>query len=143
MFDPPFTAPALFIGDKMKKVAIRQLSWITGEGHTAKTQNMEIASGIITRVDVVASSVTDNPTLTLLITDTTNGGDVVPSVAAIPDGTHTILLARSNKATQDGDFNEVPISGDGLTVSIDPSADPGGVDQTLTVDVILYLEEDI
>ncbi len=127
----------------MKKIAFAQQNWITGEGHAAKTATLPGNTGIITRMDVVASSVTDNPTLSVTVTDTTNGGDVIPAIASIPDGTHTIHLARSNKGTPDGDFNEVPILGDGLTVSIDPSADPGGVTQILTVDVVLYLEEDI
>lgn len=128
----------------MRKVAFTQLDWITGEGHAAQTETLTKLYGTIVRIDVIISSVTDNPTVAITITDTDNGGTIASWTggSVLADGTHHIMLARSNKATQDANFNEVPLCGDNLTLSADPSADAGGAAQTLTVDVVLYLEED-
>lgn len=63
------------------------------------------------------------------------------TASSLADGTAHVLLAESHKATQDADFNPVPCWEETLTLSVDPSADAGGVDQTLTVDVDLYLEQ--
>lgn len=118
------------------RIEFAQASWATGAGHTAQTDS-KIVNGTIKRVDVLISSVTDNPTVNVTITDQ-NSVEVI-SLSTLADGTKHMKLAESHKATQDADFNPVPVNGT-LTVSIDPSADPGGTSQTLTVDVILYME---
>ena len=122
------------------RVQFKQLDWITGEGHTAQTASIVHVRGKCTRVDVVISAVTGNPTVNVSFTDA-NALAILPAFNALADGTHHVKLAESHKAAQDADFNPMPFCDDTLTVSVDPSADPGGVDQTLTVDVYLYLED--
>jgi hypothetical protein len=112
-------------------------TWATGAGHAAQTATLTNVNGICTRIDVVISSVTANPTITVTITDA--DGNTMFTFSTLADGTHHIKLARSNKSTQDADFNEVPFCEETLTASIDPSADAGGSDQTLSVGVRLYL----
>ena len=82
-----------------------------------------------------------NPTVAVTFRDQ-NSCIVIPDAlcAALADGTNHILLSRSYKSTLDGDFNPVFLCDSDITVSMDPSADAGGEAQTLTVDVILYLE---
>ncbi len=118
-----------------------QLNWITSEGHAPKTTTLRDVTGKCKRIDVIISSVTANPTVIITITDTTYGGTYV-SLTGLADGTHHIKLSESSKRSQNADFNTVPFMHDNLTISIDPSADAGGSGQTLTVDVILVLEED-
>jgi len=124
----------------MDKKAFAQLDWITGEGHAAQTTTLPDVTGKCTRVDIVVSSVTGGPTVSVTITDTDDGGQYF-TVSGKADGTHHILLGDSNKGSPDADFNPFALFGNNLTVSVDPSADAGGADQTLTVDVRLYLEE--
>jgi hypothetical protein len=112
-------------------------TWATDAGHAAKTASLANVNGICTRIDVVVSSVTANPTVNVVITDADS--NTMFTFNGLADGTHHIKLARSNKGTQDADFNEVPFCEDTLTVSIDPSADAGGTLQTLTVSVRLFL----
>ena len=111
-----------------------QQSWATGDGHAAKTATLANVNMLIERIDVIISSVTANPTVNVVITDG-NSVEVVDktNLTTLADGTNHILL--STKATPD--FAASPIADDTLTVSIDPSADPGGAAQILTVDVIL------
>lgn len=124
----------------MHTAAFARQSWATGDGHGAKTATLPRVTGKCTRVDVVISSVTGNPTVGVTITDTTNSGTYI-TLAALADGTHHVKLADSHKGTPDADFNAVAFCNNALTVSIDPSADAGGAAQTLTVDVVLYLED--
>lgn len=123
------------------KVLLTQQTWATGEGHAAATETASGLTGLLTRVDVIISSVTANPTVAVTFRDQ-NSCIVIPDAlcATLADGTNHLFLSRSFKATLDGDFNPVPLCDSDITVSIDPSLDPGGSSQTLTVDVILYLE---
>jgi hypothetical protein len=124
----------------MYKRSFTQLSWATGAGHAAQTATMFGVTGKCTRMDVVASSVTGNPTLNVTVTDTDNSGSCI-AVTNLADGTHHVLLAESHKNSQDANFNPVAFRSNDLTLSVDPSADAGGSGETLTVDVTLYLEE--
>lgn len=111
-----------------------QLSWATGAGHAAQTATIKNLSMLIERIDVIISSVTANPTVTVTFSDENSAAPIDhTNLAALADGTKHVLL--STKATPD--FAAVPVCGN-LTVSADPSADPGGAGQELTVDVILY-----
>ena len=129
------------------KRSFAKLDWITGEGHEAQTNDITNVSGKIVAYDVKVNSVTAaGLTVSGTIKDVTNASDYtnVPTIASFStaaEDTVTKKLARSNKATQDADFNEYPCSASTLRVSVDPSADPGGSGQTLEVDVDLYIED--
>lgn len=115
------------------------VDWITDEGHTAQTSTIQNVCGTVYRIDVIISSVTANPTVAITWADQ-NSVVLVPNAlcAALADGTRHYFLAESNKGTQDADFNPFPHNGN-ITLTIDPSADPGGSAQTLTVQPILYV----
>lgn len=115
------------------------LDWVTGEGHAAKTASIEHFTGLCTRIDIVISEVTGNPTVNVSFTDA-DGVAILPAFNALADGTHHVKLAVSHKAVQDADFNPIPFCEDTLTVSVDPSADPGGVAQTLTVSIRMFYQ---
>lgn len=115
-----------------------QVSWETGDLHAAQTKTLADIEGIIERIDIIISSVTDNPTVNLTITDE-NGCQIV-AFTSLADGTKHVKYALSKGAT-DSDFNPIPVNNTTLTLSVDPSADPGGTGQELTVDVILYLRK--
>ena len=123
------------------KIAMTAQTWITGAGHAAASEVAYNLSGLLTRFDVIISSVTDNPTVAVTFRDQ-NSCIVVPDAlcATLADGTNHIMLARSYKATKDANFNPVPLLDSNITISMDPSGDAGGTSQTLSVQVILYLE---
>ena len=113
------------------KLQFTQLDWATGEGHAAQTTSINNANMLIERIDVLVSSVTANPTVAVTITD--ENSCTIATLTGLTDGTNHVKLAT--KAT--ADFDAIPVNNT-LTISVDPSADAGGVTQTLTVDVILY-----
>ncbi len=125
--------------NQVARLQFAQQSWATGEGHAAANDTIQYVNGTIYRIDVIISSVTDNPTVTLTLRDH-NGIILVPDAlfSTIADGTNHYFLAESNLGTPDADFNPVPHSGN-VIATFDPSADPGGAAQTLTVDLILYI----
>jgi hypothetical protein len=119
------------------RLQFEQASWVTGAGHAAVSKTIFV-SGTIYRMDVIISSVTANPTVALTFTDDNSVSLAELNQVALADGTNHTFDSVSHKGTADADFNPVTHHGD-LSVSIDPSADPGGAAQTLTVDVILYV----
>lgn len=123
----------------IQKRSFKQLTWATGAGHAAETDTIGKITGKLVRVNVTISEVTGNPTSNISITDAR--GVVLAAFNTLADGTAHIKLAESHKATQDADFNPFPCVAETLTLSVDPSADAGGTNQTLTVDVDLYLEQ--
>lgn len=114
-----------------------QRTWATGAGHAALTRTVFV-SGTIYRMDVVISSVTDNPTVAITCADD-NGGVFGNELdhAALADGSSHYFDSQSSK-DDDADFNPVTHHGD-IVVTIDPSADAGGSGQTLAVDVIFFV----
>jgi len=120
------------------KYQFDQVSWATGDGHAAKTAVRKGVNMLIERVDVLISSVTANPTVTItwadensiVILDGTN-------FASLADGTNHLLLSTKSTA----DFDAIPVNND-ITITVDPSADPGGADQTLTVTVLRLIAMD-
>lgn len=128
-------------GDKIIKVSMTAQTWATGAGNTAASEVAYNLNGTVVRFDVIISSVTANPTVAVTFRDQ-NSCIVVPDAlcATLADGTNHIMLARSHKVTQDANFNPVPLCDSDITISIEPSADAGGTAQTLSVQVILYLE---
>ena len=110
--------------------SITQMTWATGEAHAAQTEALPV-NGEIKMICVRLSSVTANPTITLTMTDAQ--GNLVFTKAGIIDGTDHIYKPDDFLAI-DGTI----IVTEGVTVSVDPSADAGGSNQTLTVDVDIY-----
>lgn len=117
-------------------------TWATGDGHAKKSQTTTEANGTIVGLTIPISEVTDNPTVAVTFRDA-DGCVIIPDAAfaALADGTNHIFFFLSEKGTPDATENPVAIRGP-LTVSIDPSADPGGSDQTLTVTVRIFIRED-
>ena len=116
------------------RVGFDQVSWLTSAGHAAKTTTRKGVNMLIERVDVIISSVTDNPTVTVTFADENGVAIIDPTnFTNLADGTNHIMLAT--KAT--ADFDMVPVNGN-ITCTVDPSADPGGAAQELTVDIIFY-----
>ena len=117
-------------------------TWATGEGHAAKSQETGEANGTIVGLTIPISSVTDNPTVKVTFRDA-DGCIIIPDAAfaTLADGTNHIFFFLSEQGTQDATENPVPVRGR-LTVEIDPSADPGGVDQTLSVKVRIFVRQD-
>ncbi len=118
------------------RVQFTRLSWVTGAGHAAQTATAAV-NGTITRIDLVASAVTGNPTLNVSYADD-NGVVLLPAMNSLADGTKHFKNALVNSISASADFNPVMHAGN-ITVTVDPSADAGGSAQTLTVDVILYI----
>lgn len=101
-------------------------TWATGDGSTAQTVTLNNMNGVIQAAVISISEVTGNPTVDVTLTD-----DLSAELAAFS------TLADGTKHYKDeGDFNNIPVAGD-VIISVDPSADPGGSAQTLTVIVEL------
>jgi len=96
--------------------------WQTGDGHAAQSVTLNELNGIITGVSISITSVTDNPTVDVTLKD--GLGTEMIAFSGLADG--------STHWKDEGDFNQTPVAGD-VTLSVDPSADPGGSGQTLTV----------
>ncbi len=96
-------------------------TWATGDGHAEQSETVAI-NGILEKVILKASSVTGDPDVTLTIDD---GGDneIFNSEAKDDGATYTFSVYE-------------PISGI-MKIAVDPSADPGGSSQTLTVVITL------
>jgi hypothetical protein len=116
-------------------------TWVTSGGHAAATHKWNHCDGLIVGFHAIISGVTGNPTVTITFRDQ-NSVPVIPDAVgnALADGTIHVKYALSNKNSQDADFNPSPVQGP-ITISIDPSADPGGSAQTLTVTVRLFIQE--
>ncbi len=96
-------------------------TWATGDGHAEQSQTVAI-NGILEKVILKASSVTGDPDVTLTIDD--SGDNEIFNSGAKDDGaTYTFSVYE-------------PISGI-MKIAVDPSADPGGSSQTLTVTTTL------
>ena len=115
-------------------------TWITGEGNTAKSQETGEIKGKIVGLTIPISSVTDNPTVEVTFRDA-DGCIIIPDAAfaSLADGTNHIFYFLSEQGTQNATENPVAVMGK-VTVTITPSADPGGVAQTLTVKVRIFYE---
>jgi len=118
------------------------LDWITGEGHAAQTADIERVTGNLRKLEVKISSVTDNPTVDVTLSDISDTDFVTTliSFSGLADGTLHIYHSRSKEYDADRDVDEMFFNLNDLRISVDPSADPGGSGQTLEVDVKLYLD---
>ncbi len=125
------------IMNPVARLQFGQAQWLTGAGHAALTRTIKV-SGTIYRMDVIITSVTDNPTVNITAADDNGiafGTELDHS--GLADGTNHYFDSESS-TDGDGDFNPVTHHGD-ITLTIDPSADPGGAAQILNVDVLLYV----
>ncbi len=112
-----------------------RVSWATGAGHAARTTTATV-NGTVLRIDIIISEVTANPTVNVSYADH-NSVVCLPAMNALADATKHFKNAMVNSISASADFNPVAVCGD-ITITIDPSADPGGTAQTLTVDVVMY-----
>ena len=112
-------------------------SWATGEAHAAQSQAINMR-GLIVGLSIPISEVTANPTVAVTFRDA-DGAIIIPDAlcATLADGTNHYKVALSHKASPDAEFNPAPVDGP-ITISIDPSADAGGLAQTLTVKVRVF-----
>lgn len=97
-------------------------------------------NGTIIAIEIVTTDTEDGITYTVAITNA-NGATLFSEASLADDSTHR-RLARSNKATQDADFNEQPVADETLVCTITPSAAPdagdvGAKTATVTVDLIV------
>jgi len=127
----------------LHKRSFAQLDWVTGEGHTAQTADLEAVNGILHAIEIKISSVTDNPTVNVTLSNITDTDFVttLETFSTLADGTLHIYLRNSKEYDADKDIDGHVFCYDNLRISVDPSADPGGSAQTLAVDVTLKLEE--
>ena len=119
-----------------------ELDWITGEGNTAQTANIERVTGNLRKVEVKISSVTANPTVGVVLSDISDTDFVttLETLSTLADGTLHIFHSRSKEYDADKDIDESFFDLNDLRITVTPSADPGGSGQTLTVNVKLYLD---
>lgn len=96
--------------------------WETSDGHAAQTLTFANMDAILEAMTINISAVTDNPTVNITVTDENSG--VMITLNTLADGTVHYK--------DEGDFGRIPVGGD-IVLSVDPSADPGGSNQTLTV----------
>ena len=105
---------------RIVRKSITAMTWATGAGHAAQTETMKI-NGTITRIILKASSVTDDPDVTLTLTEGELSATIFDSGAKDDGATYVFDTALDVAGT--------------TTISVDPSADAGGAAQTLTVNV--------
>lgn len=119
------------------------LDWVTGEGHTAQTADLECVIGKLHSYEIKISSVTDNPSVDITLSDITDTDYVttLETFSSLADGTLHKFLVNSKEYDADKDVDGHVFITNDLRISVDPSADPGGTAQRLSVDVYLYLEE--
>lgn len=127
----------------LRKISFPALDWVTTEGHAAQTADLTGVTGILHMIEIKISSVTANPTVTVTLTDRTDTAitAVLETFTAIADGTLHRYLRLPKEFDADLDIDGHVFVNNDLRISVDPSADPGGVTQTLTVTVTLYLEQ--
>ena len=120
----------------------KKLDWITGEGNTAQTADIERVTGNLRKVEVKISSVTANPTVGVVLSDISDTDFVttLETLSTLADGTLHIFHSRSKEYDADKDIDESFFDLNDLRITVTPSADPGGSGQTLTVNVKLYLD---
>jgi len=126
-----------------QKIIMTAQTWATGAGHAAQSEVAYNLTGLLTRIDVIIPTVTGNTLAVAVTFRDQNSCIVVPDAlcATLADGQNNIFLSSSNLATQTANFNPVQLIDSDITVSIDSDEDTGGTLQTLSVQVILYLEQ--
>ncbi|KKN19564.1 hypothetical protein LCGC14_0944500 [marine sediment metagenome] len=106
-------------------------------GVTAQTETLGNINGTIEALEIVIADTTDGVTFTVTITSAT--GATLFSEASLADNQTHYKVALSNKATQDADFNPIPVNST-LTVTVTPNASPDAAgNNTVDVQVIIYV----
>jgi len=121
-----------------------ELDWITGEGNTAQTADIERVTGNLRKVEVKISAVTGNSNLTATvalsdISDTDFATELI-SKAGLAHSTLHIFHSRSKEYEADKDIDEMFFNLNDLRITVTPNEDVGGTLQTLSVNVKLYLD---
>jgi len=128
------------MGRKIARLEFAQKTF-PATASAALTATLPDVNGIIIAMVVVTTDTQDGITYTVTVTNA--AGATLLTFSGLADNSAHRKVARSNKATQDADFNEQPVADETLTVTITPSAAPdaGPVGSKIaTVDVHLYLE---
>lgn len=119
------------LGYTIAKYSIDQVSWITGAGNAEQTETIEMF-GMVEAIGIRISSVTDDPDITIKFTD--SNGNEIYNTTALNDGTNYYYTPLEFLPTAE----KFPVWGD-ITISVTPSADAGGSNQTLTVDIDIII----
>ena len=121
-----------------------ELDWITGEGYTAQTADIERVTGNLRKLEVKISAVTGNANLTatVVISDISDTDFVttLETFSALAHGTLHIFNSRSKEYDADKEIDETFFNLNDLRITVTPNEDVGGTLQTLTVKVKLYLD---
>lgn len=110
-----------------------QGEWASGESG-ALEKTLYGLTGTIYAIEVVVSTTTNNITFTVALVSENSAA--LYSKASIADDGSTWLDSESNKATQDADFNPIPVVGN-VIATLTPSGDPGT--SGATCDVLIYM----
>jgi len=120
-----------------------ELDWITGEGYTAQTADIEKVTGNLRKLEVKISAVTGNADLvaTVVISDISDSDFVTTlmTFSSLAHSTLHIYHSRSKEYNADKDIDEIFFDLNDLRITVTPNEDVGGTLQTLTVNVKLYL----
>ena len=121
-----------------------ELDWITGEGYTAQTADIERVTGNLRKLEVKISAVTGNADLvaTVVISDISDSDFVTTlmTFSSLAHSTLHIYHSRSKEYDADKDIDEIFFDLNDLRITVTPNEDVGGTLQTLTVNVKLYLD---
>ena len=121
-----------------------ELDWITGEGYTAQTADIERVTGNLRKLEVKISAVTGNADLvaTVVISDISDSDFVTTlmTFSSLAHSTLHIYHSRSKEYNADKDIDEIFFDLNDLRITVTPNEDVGGTLQTLTVNVKLYLD---
>jgi len=115
-------------------------TWDYGGGYAAQSQATFPIRGKIVGHRVIVSTVTGTPSAAVTFRDSDSCVIIPDSVCAVCETGNNIYLTESHKGTPDAHYNPVAVMGK-VTVSITPSAAPGGAGETLTVKVRIMYEE--
>ena len=99
----------------------------------ADTDTSYNLNGTIYGIEFIVDDTTNGVTFTVALTSENSA--TLASVGSIADNGTTWLCAESNKATQDANFNPIPVCGD-VTATITPSGVTGNA---VTAQVIIYM----
>ena len=120
------------------------LDWVTGEGFSAQTADIERVTGNLRKMEVKISTVTGNAdlTVTVVLSDISDT-DFVTTLISKPSLAHSTLHvfhSRTLEYNANADIDEMFFNLNDLRITVTPNEDTGGTAQTLTVNVKLYFD---
>lgn len=110
--------------------SIDQMSWVSDTEHDPKTEKIRL-NGTVKQICIRISSVIADPDVKITITD---GLGNKAFEKTFDDG-QDLLLFPSDFLPYAGEF---VLTGE-VTITVDPTANPGGTSQVLTVDLDLFI----